>query len=89
MQVVDPRAWTNMDTDVDCIDHEEDEQPPPRFQAGIDNQMMILRACHLFEPFVSSFGLGQQVLGELIPRESGNSYRLVATASYVVEPGGT
>jgi hypothetical protein len=89
MQVVDPRAWANMDLDVDCIDREDYGIPPRRFEAGSDNQMMILRACHLFEPFVSSFGMGPAVLGEVIPRESGNSYRLVATASYVVEPGGS
>lgn len=87
MQVVDPRDWVSMDPDIDCIDQEDYGIPPRRFEAGVDNQMMILRACHLFEPFVSSFGLGE-VLGELLPRESGNSYRLVATASYVVEPGG-
>jgi len=88
MQVVDPRNWTTMAEDIDCVDQEDYGIPPRRFEAGVDNQMMILRACHLFEPFVSSFGLGQEVLGEMIPRESGDSYRLVATASYVVEPGG-
>lgn len=90
MQVVDPRDWEEMALDVDCIDQEDYGIPPRRFEAGSDNQMMILRACHLFEPFVSSLGfVNQQVLGETIPRESGNSYRLVATASYVVEPGGS
>jgi hypothetical protein len=89
MQVVDPRNWTAMAEDIDCIDQEDYGIPPRTFEAGVDNQMMILRACHLFEPFVSSFGLSQEVLGELLPRESGDSYRLVATASYVVEPGGS
>jgi hypothetical protein len=88
MQLVDPRGWVTMDQDIDCIDQEDYGIPPRRFDAGADNQMMILRACHLFQPFVSSFGLGE-VLGEMLPRESGDSYRLVATASFVVEPGGT
>jgi hypothetical protein len=87
MQVVDPRAWVNLDPDIDCIDQADYGIPPRRFDSGSDNQMMILRACHLFEPMVSDFGLGT-VLGELMARESGNAYRLTAVASYVVEPGG-
>jgi hypothetical protein len=87
MEIVNPRAWVAVNPDIDCIDHEDRGIPPRRFVAGADNQMMILRACHLFEPFMTNIGLGV-VLGDLLPRESGNSYRLVATASYVVEPGG-
>jgi hypothetical protein len=43
--------------------------------------MMILRACHLFDPYFPTFGLG-----EFIPRQSGDAYALISTSSYVVEP---
>lgn len=88
MQVVNPRAWVAVDPDIDCIDQEDYGIAPRRFNAGADNQMMILRACHLFQPFMTNIGIGT-VLGDLLPRESGTAYRLVATASYVVEPGGS
>lgn len=81
MQVVNPRSWTALNTDVDCIDQADYNLPVRAFEAGMANQMMILRACHLFQPYFSTFGMG-----EMIPRESGNAYRLVSSASYVVEP---
>ncbi len=85
MQVVDPLVWTNLDPDVDCVDHANPAQPPKAFVPGGGNRMVVLRACHLFEPYFTDLGIGT-VLGDLMPTESGNSYRLVSITSYVVEP---
>lgn len=86
MKVVDPRAWTGLEPDIDCIDQSDVNIPPRRFEVGQRNQLVLLRACHLFEPFIKNFGLGT-VLGEVLTIESGNSYRLVSSAAYVNEPG--
>ncbi len=85
MQVVDPRAWTGLEPDIDCIDQSDVNIPPRRFEVGEGNQLVLLRACHLFEPFIKNFGLGT-VLGDLLRIESGNSYRIVSSAAYVIEP---
>lgn len=77
----DPRAWTTLRSEVDCVDREELGQPPEAFNPGIQNELMVLRACSLFDPFFPTTGIGGR-----IHRESGDAYALVATASYVVEP---
>jgi hypothetical protein len=81
MRSTDPRGWVPMPALADCIDQADYNLPVRTFEAGAPNQMMILRACHLFEPYFPTFGLG-----EFIPRQSGNSYALISTSSYVVEP---
>lgn len=86
MDVVNPRAWAALDPTPDCVNRADRGVPPRRFTAGQQNQTMILRACHLFEPMIPSFGLGV-VLGELLIAESGETYRIISSASYVVEPG--
>lgn len=81
MRVIDPRAWVNMPAVADCIDRADRSLPVLNFQTGLPNQMMVLRACHLFDPYFPTFGLG-----EFIPRQSGDAYALISTSSYVVEP---
>ena len=81
MRVIDPRAWVNMPATADCIDRADLNLPALNFQTGLPNQMMILRACHLFDPYFPTFGLG-----EFVPRQSGDAYALISTSSYVVEP---
>ena len=48
---------------------------------GLNNQLMILRACVLFDPMTPGSGLGKA-----LPKESEGAYALVATSSYVMEP---
>jgi hypothetical protein len=85
MEVVDPVGWTGMNADVDCINLEDTTIPPTTLETGEVNALVVIRACHLFDPYVTGFALGP-VLGDLLPKENGNAYRLVATASYVLEP---
>jgi Flp pilus assembly protein TadG len=81
MRTANPRAWVPLDDRADCVDRERDEQPPRTFTPGVSNELMILRACILFDPFFPTTGLGAA-----IPKESGGAYALLSTASYVVEP---
>jgi hypothetical protein len=84
MVVVDPRNWSDLDPDVDCINREDTTLPPRSLAMGAPNAMVVIRACHLFDPYVTGFGLGT-VLGDLLAA-GGDAYRLVSTASYVIEP---
>ena len=77
----DLRNWRGFDQAADCVDREEEAQPPRNFEPGMQNELVVLRACSLFEPFFPTTGLGAQ-----LPRQSGGAYAIVAMTAYVVEP---
>lgn len=76
-----PRNFTPLNGRADCIDREDASIPARTFTPGQQNQLMLLRACALFDPFFPTTGLGGQ-----LQRESGDAYALISTSSYVVEP---
>ncbi len=81
MMVREPRNFANIG-DIDCVDRSITNQPAVVFNnTGDNNELMILRACVLFDPMLPTSGLGKH-----IPKKSGSAYALVATASYVMEP---
>lgn len=76
------RSWHGFDQGADCIDRADDEPQPPRsFEPGMQNELIVLRACSLFDPFFPTTGLGAS-----LPRQSGGAYAIVSMTSYVVEP---
>lgn len=77
----DPRNWTAPSNTVMCVDRADLGPPVLNFNTGLNNQLMVLRACALFDPMIPTTGLGKQ-----IPKESGGAYALVATSAYVMEP---
>jgi Flp pilus assembly protein TadG len=81
MRPINPRNWSNIPNRADCIDREDDGIPVREFVPGVMNQLMILRVCALFDPYMPTSGLGA-----VIPRESGDAYALVAITSFVIEP---
>lgn len=81
MRPMNPRAWTALDPNADCIDRDDSSIPLRNFTPGGENQLMVLRACALFDPFFPTTGLGSS-----IPKTSGGAYALLSTTSYVVEP---
>lgn len=81
MVVRDPRAWTPPVGEVQCVDRESDGDPVLNFTNGANNQLMVLRACALFDPMIPGSGLGYQ-----LPKKSGGAYAIVASSAYVMEP---
>ncbi|WP_165351906.1 TadE/TadG family type IV pilus assembly protein [Salipiger sp. IMCC34102] len=81
MTVADPRAWTAQPTRIVCRDREEDNPPEITLANGRNNELMVLRACVLFDPIIPGAGLGRE-----IPKVSGGSYALTSTMAYVLEP---
>lgn len=81
MRPIDPRSWSNIPRQADCVNVAEPYEPPRNFILGGDNQIMILRACALFSPIFPATGLGFQM-----PRKSGDFYAMVSTSAFVMEP---
>jgi len=73
--------WVAPDGSVAWVEEAAVGPPVLNLTAGGNNELMILRACVLFEPMLPTSGLGKA-----IPKESGGSYALVAVSSYVMEP---
>ena len=81
MVSTDIRNFNPPGGDVECVDRAEEGDPVLNFNTGLNNQLMVLRACALFDPMIPTSGLGKE-----IPKESGGAYALVATSAYVMEP---
>lgn len=77
----DPRDWQAMQSDADCADRSAPGAGPRGFAAGLQNELVVLRACALFDPYFPTTGLGAQ-----LDRQSGDAYALVSSSAYVVEP---
>lgn len=82
MRPLDPRNFSNIPAEADCIDRGNPETPLREFIAGISNQLMIIRACVLFDPMSPVAGLGKV----FADARADGAYALVSTAAYVVEP---
>ena len=81
MIVNDVRNWTDVSSTVSCVDRAEDAEPLIDIPVGGNNQLMILRACALFDPFIPT-----GIIGSALPDQSGGAYALSATAAFVMEP---
>jgi hypothetical protein len=82
MRPLNPRSWQNIPDTPDCVNQVDPSTPMRQFVAGQPNQLMIVRACVVFDPFTPTAGLGEQLAGE----DGDDRYALFSTAAYVVEP---
>lgn len=71
-----------MPREASCTDVAQPFLPPRNFTNGTPNEMMIVRACGLFEPMLPEFGLGY-FLSRMRPD---SFYPLVSTTAFVMEP---
>jgi hypothetical protein len=78
---IDPRDWTGIPADPDCIDTSQEVTPVRSFVNGQSNELMMLRACVRIDPLFPTTGLGKK-LGE----GAGGQYALIATSAFVQEP---
>lgn len=79
---MDLRNWTPPPADYDCINHAEEVQPVRTFTNGMQNEMMLLRICAMFEPIFPLSGLGRDLKNN---NESGYTAMISSTA-FVQEP---
>lgn len=78
---IDPSNWVEPNSSADCTDASEEVQPVRSFVNGMDNELMLLRACAKFEPIFPGAGLGKQ-----LSKDGAGMAALIATSAFVQEP---
>jgi Flp pilus assembly pilin Flp len=81
MVQVDPRAFSGMPANADCVNAAQDPHPLRNFEHGQDNQLMLMRACMKFKPVFPSTGIAQE-----LNMDSDGYANLIVTAAFVQEP---
>ncbi|OWU69031.1 TadE/TadG family type IV pilus assembly protein [Marinibacterium profundimaris] len=78
---VDPQNWVSPPDRVDCTDKSEEVSPVRNFVNGLDNELMILRACAKIDPVFGAWGLGANMV-----KDGAGQYSLVSSTAFVQEP---
>ena len=81
MQPIDPNNWSNIPRHASCTNINNPFAPARNFQNGVDNQIMIVRACAILSPMLPSMGLGY-----FLAQGDQGYYRLTAMSAFVMEP---
>ena len=86
--VLDPRAWgAGIPAQVTCVDRGNPEDADNNANQTGNNQLVFLRACARFDPFLPFTGLGRAIYeGSKDDTAAAGSFALVASTSFVVEP---
>lgn len=74
-------SWALPTGRVTCVNRDEDIQPVVAFEGGEGNDLMLVRACAVLDPFFSSTPL---VIG--LPLDASGGYIVAATSTFVNEP---
>lgn len=78
---LDPRNWTGLPQDTICTDSSETVQPVTSFEAGLANELMVLRACAKVSPLFPTTGFGADLV-----KDAAGDYALVVVNAFVQEP---
>jgi len=81
MRPIDMFNWSNIPQQASCTDVSDPFQPARNFQNGMQNQVMVLRACGTFSPMLPNIGLGY-----FLAQSPQGYYRLVSSSAFVMEP---
>ncbi|WP_372885656.1 TadE/TadG family type IV pilus assembly protein [Shimia sp.] len=81
MYLVDPRAWAGIPAKATCTNRAEEVDPVVSFSHGMDNELMILRACAKFTPMFTDLGISA-----LLQRDGAGDSAIVAKSAFVQEP---
>lgn len=80
---VDPFNWSDIDPTPDCVNSTTvaDINPVRSFENGQSNELMFVRACLKFNPFLPTWGLGAAM-----PKDADGRIKLYAASAFVQEP---
>ena len=78
---VSTASWDWPEVRADCVDRAAAVNPVRQWENGIQNELMMVRACIVVDPLFPAFGLGAT-----LPKDETGGYRLVATSGFVNEP---
>jgi len=82
LEVVDKTTWAIRTGAVQCVDRDQNISPATSYDSGTQNELMMVTVCAVFEPMVSTWGLGL-----LLRKVNGGSYyALVSMSAFVNEP---
>ncbi len=81
MRIVDLRDWSDLPAQTTCTNQAEETQPLTTFENGMDNQLMILRACAKITPM-----FGEQGIGPYLHKDSNGDVAIIALSAFVQEP---
>ncbi|KEJ89274.1 TadE/TadG family type IV pilus assembly protein [Sulfitobacter donghicola] len=77
---MDPRDYTGLDASPYCSDSAQPVDPESGVSLGQQHELMLIRACYRFVPFMGSLGLGKLLAG---PDGYG---KMVTMSAFVQEP---
>jgi len=81
LRPISTTTWTPLNDATTCVDRSATVQPALEFTPGIQNEMMLVRVCAVFDPFFPTTGLAARM-----QLDSTGAYALVAMSAYVNEP---
>ncbi|MFV2037491.1 MAG: TadE/TadG family type IV pilus assembly protein [Paracoccaceae bacterium] len=81
LRPISTTTWAQLDGPTTCVNRNEEIQPVLDFIPGLQNEMMLVRVCAIFDPFFPSTGLAAQM-----KLDASGGYALVAMSAYVNEP---
>ncbi|WP_176473898.1 TadE/TadG family type IV pilus assembly protein [Actibacterium ureilyticum] len=73
--------WPLPDPAARCVDRGSAEKPIVNFNDGPENEMMLVRACVMIDPFFPGTGLALYLQDNI-----GDGFAMVSTSAYVNEP---
>ena len=75
------RAFSAFDGDAECVDRTTDVDPSIKFEPGVENELVIVRACLAYDPLVPG-----ALLGSALNANGSIQPRIIATTAFVQEP---
>jgi len=78
---IDPDNWADIPDEATCTDKSEEVSPVVFFENGLENELMILRACAKIDPVFPTTGLGNNVV-----KDGAGQYSLISISAFVQEP---
>jgi len=81
LRPVSTATWATLTGPTTCVDRSAVVQPVLDFIQGVQNEMMVVKVCAVFDPFFPSGQLAAQ-----IKMDNDDGYALVAMSAYVNEP---
>jgi len=82
MNPVNPRAFSGFAGAADCADVSKPVTPSRSFVHGAEHQLMLLRACYVFEPVFPTTGMGYA-----FTKDGTGRAKMVSLSGFVQEPG--
>lgn len=81
MNPINPRSFDGFAGKADCQDVSQPVNPSRQFVHGSEHQLMLVRACYMFEPVFPSTGLGFD-----FEKDGAGRSKMVSVSAFVQEP---